>query len=97
MIVARWIPTLWENGPENTWMFAAFGPALCGIAILLWWLLVSRATWQERLIGFGGAIAAFAITFFLVDESFRGPAMLILTIPVGTALFGLGLSYYRES
>lgn len=89
MVVSRWIPTLWENGPENVWMYSAFGPAVFGIAILLWWALLSRATWGERLAGFFGCIAAFSITLALVDKSMYGPAILTLTFPVGMALFGI--------
>ncbi len=93
MFVARWIPSLWENGPENVWMFSAFGPAVCGIAILLWWLLISRATIKERLVGFFGCIAAMALTTLVLDKSMYGPAMLVLTFPTGMALFGLSAGF----
>ena len=96
MVVARWIPTLWEDGPENVWMYAAFGPAICGIAILLWWITTSRATWKERLVGFIGCLAALGIVMPMLDKSFYGPAFMILTIPLGTAMFGLGAALFSR-
>lgn len=90
MVIARWLPTLWQDGPANIWMSAAFGPLLLGLAILLWWLFASRASILERIVGFVGCIALFGITFVLVDRSMIGPALMVLTIPVGTAMFGIG-------
>ena len=54
MVVFRYLPDMIEDGPAMMWTAPAFGPALCGIFILFWWLLISRARWNERLIGFAG-------------------------------------------
>ncbi|MDG2131684.1 MAG: PQQ-binding-like beta-propeller repeat protein [Fuerstiella sp.] len=90
MLVGRYLNGAVEDGPAYLWMVSAFGPMLCGILILLWWLLASRATWKERVLGFAGAVSAFALTMVLLDKSMRGPAMMGLTIPMGTAGFALG-------
>ena len=104
MVVTRVMPNVMEDGPSWLWMAGAFGPLLCGALILIWWLLVSRATWQEKLIGFIGVIVAAAVTLMLVDASMLGPAVMTVTIPIGTACFGLGailcyrvLSYKRTA
>lgn len=102
MIVTRNLPAWWENGPTNLWASAAFGPALCGILVLLWWLTASRATWQERLGGFLAVIVAFIASLVLMHPSMHGVAVMVLAIPIGMAAFAVGaivlsgmLSYKR--
>jgi len=65
MLGARFGPALFEEGASKYWMVAVFGPMLCCLLILIWWLTASRATWRERLFGFLGIIAAAALTAFL--------------------------------
>ena len=90
MILARVIPSVINNGPTHLWMSPTFGPALCGILILLWWITLSRARWTERIVGFLGVIAIAASTIALVDQSMRGPAIPVLTIPIGMVAFSVG-------
>lgn len=90
MVVSRLLPSLISNGPANLWMSAAFGPSLCGILIVLWWLVASRATRRERIGGMVGIIVAVVATFLLVDKSMIGPGTMAITIPLGTAGFALG-------
>ncbi len=90
MIFFRYLPGLVENGPAWLWASAAFGPMLCGLLIMIWWLAASRASWQERLVGLVGIIAAAAVTIVLLDRSMLGPAVMVLTLPMGMAAFGLG-------
>src|SRR6476469_9861815 len=52
MLGARFGPALFEEGAAKYWMAAVFGPMLCCLLILIWWLAASRATWRERLFGF---------------------------------------------
>src|SRR5437899_9485291 len=49
MLAARFGPRLLEGGASTYWMVAVFGPMLCCLLILIWWLTTSRATWKERL------------------------------------------------
>ena len=90
MLIFRLLPSLIEDAPAHIWMSAAFGPALCGILILIWWVAASRATALERVTGILGVIISFALTLVLIDPSMRGPAVMILTIPTGVAAFSLG-------
>jgi outer membrane protein assembly factor BamB len=91
MLLARSIPSLIENGPASIWMIGAFGPFLIGIAILGWWLLLSRASWTERLIGILGVIVIIAFVLTLVEPSMRGPLVPVMTIPMTIAGFAIGL------
>ena len=90
MVLARTVPPLLENAPSMIWMVTAFGPLLCGALILLWWLLASRATWQERLLGLLGIVSAIGGTIATVHPSMRGPAIMVVTVPMGMATFAIG-------
>lgn len=90
IIPCRLLPSLVEDGGPMIWMVPAFGPALCGLLIMLWWLVASRATIAERFVGILGVIIAAAATFALIDKSMFGPAVLVLVIPAGTLAFGVG-------
>jgi hypothetical protein len=51
MLVARFVPDMIQDPPANIWMVSAFGPVLVSLAILSWFVAVSRARWWERLLG----------------------------------------------
>ncbi len=87
MLAARFGPALVEGGASSYWMLAVFGPLLCCVLILIWWLTASRATWKERLAGFLGIPAALALTLWLVDPTMRGPGTTYLTLPMGMLAF----------
>jgi outer membrane protein assembly factor BamB len=38
MVMARFRPAHLEGGPSDNWMIAVFGPSLCCVLILIWWL-----------------------------------------------------------
>lgn len=90
MIVAKLLPSLVENGPSQIWMSAAFGPLLGALLVLGWWLLASRARWQERLLGLIGLAGTFGLAAVLLHPTMLGPAMLVLTIPMGVGAFAMG-------
>ena len=89
MVIAKLLPSMIENGPSQIWMSAAFGPLLASLFLLLWWLIGSRARWQERILGLLGLALAFGLAAFLLDSTMLGPAILVLTIPVGVGGFTL--------
>lgn len=90
-MVAAWLsPRVIEDAPLALLVTAAMGPALCGILIMLWWLLLSRATALERCAGFVGAGVAFTVAVLLIDMSMLMPGTLLVTIPMGTAAFAIG-------
>ncbi len=90
MVVARNLPGWWENGPSNLWMSAAFGPALAAILVFLWWVIGSRASWKERLLGFVVMVGACVGIMFLLDPTMQGPGAMVLTIPLAGAAFAIG-------
>jgi len=90
MVVARYVPTLLEDGPSMLWAVAAFGPLLMSLLIMLWWLIASRARWFERVLGLIGIVGACYISIVFLDKTMVGPAISVLMIPLGVALFGLG-------
>ena len=96
MLLARYSSYLIDDGPPMMWMVAAFGPLLCGLLILGWWLVASRARWTERLTGFAGLIVGFVLAAVVCDPSMRGPAMSMFTLPVGLASFVVGAALFRN-
>ena len=90
MGVAKLLPSWVEDGPAQLWMVAAFGPLLCGLLMMIWWLAASRARWWERVMGVLGIVIAAVATIALDHPSMRGPATMMLTIPMGLFLFGVG-------
>jgi outer membrane protein assembly factor BamB len=62
-------------------LIAVMGGMLCAVAIVLWWLLFSRAPWAERL----GAIILMIVAVFamraIVHESIRG-GMMGMMLPI---------------
>jgi len=104
MVVLWMIPRVIVDAPLALLVTAAVGPALCGILIVLWWLLLSRATALERCAGLLGVSAALTVAVLLIDESMLMPGTLLITIPMGTAAFAVGailfsrvLSFKRTS
>lgn len=102
MLLARFVPSLIKDPPANIWMVGAFGPVLVSLAILLWFCAVSRARWWERLLGGICLVLIPAIVLGLGDVSFRGPPLMVMTIPLtfggfalGALAFGWTLSKYR--
>jgi outer membrane protein assembly factor BamB len=67
-------------------MLAIVGGVFAGLAVVLWWLLFSRAAWVERLGAIALMIGALLVTSRLVDESISngmmGMMLPIFAIPV---------------
>jgi outer membrane protein assembly factor BamB len=70
---------------------AILGAVVCGLAVFLWWLLVSRAPWIERLgailLSFLALFAASRFTHVSIATGAEGVWFYILAIPV------LGLTF----
>ena len=96
MIVARFVPAYLEGGLAKYWMFAMMGPMLCCLLLLIWWLAASRATWKERVFGFLGLVAVFAVAMVLVEPLMRGPGTIYVTLPMGMTAFVLGAIWFRK-
>src|SRR5256884_3138258 len=96
MIVARFAPAYLEGGLARYWMVAMIGPMLCCLLLLIWWLAASRATWKERVFGFLGLAAVFAIAMALVEPLMRGPGTIYITLPMGMTAFVAGAALFRN-
>ncbi len=97
MMILRALPSLIEDGPAYLWMSSAFGPLLCSVLILIWWLAFSRATWRERLLGavvvFAGLIAVVAC----LHPTMRGPGTMVMTIPMGFAAMAVMAAVFSRT
>ena len=96
VVMARYGPAYMEGGLSGNWMIAVFGPLLCCLLMLIWWLTASRATWKERVFGFLGLIAGLAVTLALVHPTMRGPGTIYLTAPMGMILFALSAAWLAK-
>ncbi len=90
MVFSRFVPGLVDDGPAMIWMVAAFGPLLFGLLIVLWWLLLSRATWQERIVGLLGIVACLAAVISLLHPTMQEATIPVMTIPLGLGGFAVG-------
>lgn len=102
MIAARFVPDMLREPPAKIWMVSAFGPLLVSLAILLWFCLVSRARWWERVLGVLGIVLLLVGLVAASDASFREAPFMVMTIPLtvggfalGALLFGWMLNQYR--
>ncbi len=97
IVAARFGPASLEGGLTNYWMIAVFGPLLCCVLMLIWWLTASRATWKERVFGLLALIAGLGVTLALVHPTMRGPGTTYLTVPMGMFLFGLTAAWLAKA
>src|SRR5216117_4302971 len=96
MIITRFVPSFLEGGLAKYWMFAMMGPMFCCLLLVIWWLAASRATWKERVFGFLGLAAVFAVTMVLVEPLMRGPGTIYITLPMGMSAFVAGAALFRN-
>ena len=72
-------------------LIGLFGPLICTLAVVLWWLFISRAAWVERLGALGLMIIGMFVTSRLIDKSLatgaQGFLFPFLAIP------GLGIAF----
>ena len=96
MVVLRYLPQWIENGTANTWMATAYGPAVCSLLILVWWITASRASQREKWVGFFGVLGIVFTALVFADRSMRGPATTILIIPSALATFAISMVIQRK-
>jgi outer membrane protein assembly factor BamB len=72
--------------PQDVWIGGLGAAVLGAVIIALWWLLLSRAPWLERLGALVAMVVAVAVSRPLLDESIAGGAMgglgYMLTFPL---------------
>jgi outer membrane protein assembly factor BamB len=75
----------------NAGKVALLGGPVCAMAILLWWLFLSRAPWSERL----GAVVLMIVALFgisrILDSSFATGMASVLLILLALPALGLAL------
>ncbi|MBI2826217.1 MAG: PQQ-binding-like beta-propeller repeat protein [Planctomycetia bacterium] len=71
--------------------FVVFAPLVAGAGLLLWWMLASRATMRERVLGPLGVVLIAAGAYALLDPSIKGMGFLFFVMPPGVAATGLAL------
>ncbi len=86
VLVARYVaPALFPKVPEVA-ILGILASALCGVLVLLWWLLFSRAPWMDRLMALAAIAAAMAVMPHATDPSISTGAMgmlfYVLSIPL---------------
>ncbi len=91
MIAVRFTADVWTTGPSWTWAITAFFPFLFSLLLILWWLLLSRARYTERLLGLLALIVILLVQQFLSHETMRGPVFIVMTVPMTIGAFALGL------
>lgn len=90
LAVSRSIPTLVDDLTDQILKGTFFGLLGSQALLILWWLLASRATWRERIVGGVGLAAIVAVTIALLHDSMFGPGMILIVIPAGLAAFTIG-------
>ncbi|HET6979739.1 MAG TPA: PQQ-binding-like beta-propeller repeat protein [Pyrinomonadaceae bacterium] len=76
--------------PQAT-IVALLSAVIGGLAILLWWLLFSRAPWIERIAAIVLIVLALIGTKRVVHESIAGGAMGMLLYMLAIPVFSMGL------
>ncbi len=84
------VPIVWPDGV----IFAVLGSVVCGLAVMLWWPLFSRAPRTERWGGFALMIAALAATWALAHPSISTGAMGLLVPLLGIPVLGFALGIW---
>ena len=70
---------------------AMFSGVIGGLAILVWWLLFSRAPWIDRIAALVLIVLALIATKRVVHESIAGGAMGMLLYVLAIPVFSMGL------
>jgi len=91
MVLLRKLPDLFEAPSLGVYMLGFMGPAGLGILILLWWVVASRASWKEKLIGFVAVSIIGLVTSLLCHFTMQGMSVMIFLIPYGFAAFAVPL------
>jgi outer membrane protein assembly factor BamB len=84
------VPIVWPDAVA----FAILGAVVCGLAVMLWWPLASRAPRTERWGGLVLMIAALAATWALAHPSMSTGAMGMLVPLLAIPVLGFALAIW---
>jgi len=97
IVAVPYLPGL-IDGPSMLIMVAGFmGPAAVGLLVLVWWLLASRASGKEKVIGFFGVLVIGAVAMAFLHKSMQGMGAIANVVPVGILAFGVPLLIFAAS
>lgn len=96
MLLARFVPPLSEDLRTRFWMAMVFGPLLCSLLVLIWWITASRARWKERGFGFLGLAGTIGLNVLASHPSMRGPGTVHIATPLAITAFVLALAVLRR-
>ena len=95
LLVTLWILKLVlpyaDSSMPALMMTRFFGPLVCAGLILLWWLLLSRASMREKTFGILGLVSIATFTTLLADKSMPGAGTMLYAVPWGITGFTLAL------
>ncbi len=91
MIAMRLLPRITESVSPIVLMLAFMGPAVLGLLILVWWVLASRASRNEKIIGLFATFGIGLVATLLSHHTMRDMGLMIYVIPYGLAAFAIPL------
>lgn len=97
MVLCLFVPGMVDDGPAMMWAITAFGPLLCCMVMLGWWLILSNARWFERLLAPIALVGIVAAIIPLSHKSMLPSAALVFTIPLGFTLFALSTIVFQNT
>jgi outer membrane protein assembly factor BamB len=80
--------------PPFDLVISMLGGVISALLILLWWILLSRAPWLERIGGLAAVALAVFLTSMFVDKSIAGGAQGFLGYILGVEFFALALAVW---
>jgi outer membrane protein assembly factor BamB len=91
LVIAYWTGWVVSNvafsGQFLQFMFLFWSPLALAIVVVLWWLLLSRMTWLNRLWAVGALVAGFGLATALGHRTMAEPpvpmGILMYALPVG--------------
>ncbi len=96
MLLMRFGPPLSEDLRAKFWIAMVFGPALCCLLILIWWLTATRGPGRERVLGFLGLVGIIAFSVIAGHPSMRGPGTMHVAAPLTIVAFVVAVSLLRR-
>lgn len=90
-LALQWIPSLVAPMTMAQFMALIWGPLLTQVAVLVWWLAASRASWREKIAGAVLFFGVGAASFALCDPS-MGVSFMVLAVPAALTVTVLALA-----
>ena len=86
---ARYLALLFEDASLALMLLAVLGPIVIGVLLMLWWLLASRASRREKVVGGLGLLLLLTLATLLNHKTLGLPGVFNVTVPLGFFVFAL--------